>query len=148
MEASKRIFVDSNYFVAFFNPADSLHKQAKDIGRKLYDGDIQLIISDLIFLEVVTVLSQRISREAAIRVGDYFKMSSQITLLHVDEMLHTETWAIFKQTLSKNISFVDCSIIACIKKERIIDLLTFDKKDFQQLQEHFYFKFYVDHESV
>lgn len=148
MEENKRVFVDSNYFIAFFNPADSLHRQAVDIGRKLNNERTQLIISDLVFLEVVTVLSQRMSREVAVQVGDYFRVSPQVKLLHVDEMLHIEAWTIFKQTLLKNISFVDCSIIACMKKERIIDLLTFDKKDFQKLQELFRFTFYVEHKSV
>lgn len=148
MEENKCVFVDSNYFIAFFNPADSLHRQAADIGRKLNSEDTQLVISNLVFLEVVTVLSQKMSREVAVWVGDYFTVSPQVKLLHVDEMLQIEAWTIFKQTPLKNISFVDCSIIACMKKERIVDLLTFDKKDFRQLQERFHFKFYIEHESV
>lgn len=83
------------------------------------------------------------NREASVRIGDYFKTSFQIGVLHVDEMLHQEAWIIFKQMPSKNMSFVDCSIIACMKRENILDLLTFDKKDFQQLQGYYQFQFFI-----
>ncbi|TSC71798.1 MAG: putative nucleic acid-binding protein, contains PIN domain [Parcubacteria group bacterium Gr01-1014_70] len=142
MEENKRVFVDSNYFIALFNPADSLHKQAISVGRKLHNERTQLVISNLVFLEVVTVLSQKMSRNIAIQVGDYFIASPQVKLLHVDEVLQNEAWTVFTQTPLKNMSFVDCGIIACMKKEHIIDLLTFDKKDFQQLRKLFHFELY------
>jgi len=138
----KRIFVDSNYFIAFFNPTDSLHQKTQDIGKELDRKGIPLTLSNLIFLEVVTVISQRRNKQIAGEVGEYLETNPLVEIIHVDEVLHQNTWEIFKSVQQKDVSFVDCSIIACMRFEGIHELLTFDKKDFTILKKGFPFSFY------
>ena len=132
MEGQRRskIFVDSNYFIALFNSQDSLCKQAEAMSQKLYTEDSSLVISNLIFLEVVTVLSQKRGRRAGIEAGIHFLTHPLLEFIHIDETLQEDTWRIFQQIKSKNMSFVDCSIIAVMNTEGIRELLTFDRKDF------------------
>lgn len=141
MEKS-RVFVDSNYFIALFNKSDTLYDRAIEIGTILDKKCCQLVMSDLIFLEIVTVLSQRKDRTLAIEVGEYLRSHPDITIFHSDEMLNEKTWHIFQTSHGKNISFVDCSVIALMKEEHITELLTFDQTDFKQLQTHHRFQFY------
>lgn len=142
MEQNSRIFVDSNYFVALFNPSDALHKSALNIALGIDSQDTSLVISNLIFLEVVTVLSQRRDRKVAIEVGKHLLTNPLITMIHIDEPLQLESWRIFQNIKEKNISFVDSSIIAVMQSERINTLLTFDIQDFKKLQKQCRFSFY------
>ncbi|HZX49667.1 MAG TPA: PIN domain-containing protein [Candidatus Paceibacterota bacterium] len=143
MEERNKVFADSNYFVALFNTDDSLYEEARHIAQKISSDATQLAISNFIFLEVVSILSQRKGKAAAIQAGqDILSHPSLINVVHVDETLQQAAWDIFQSIEHKNISFVDCSIIAAIKTEGIKKLLTFDKTDFKKLQKKYRFSFY------
>ena len=136
------VFVDSNYFVALFNENDTLYERARNIARQIEKEQRHLCISNLVFLEIVTVLSQRRGRTVGIEVGEYLRANPHITLVHADEFIHEKSWYIFQNTPQKNISFVDCGIIAVMKEENLKELLTFDQNDFKHLQSHCQFHFY------
>lgn len=142
MAGNKRLFVDSNYFVALFNPSDTLYQKALKIAKKIDKKDIFLVISNFIFLEIITILSQKRGRRVAIETGEYFLSNPKIALIHIDQLLQGQSWNIFKQIKSKDISFVDCSIIAAMKSEGIDELLTFDIEDFKRLQKNYRFRLY------
>lgn len=131
---SEKILVDSNFFIALFNPPDTLHQEALKISHKFRKETPELYISNFIFLEIVTVLAQRIGRTAAISLGDHLLKDKQLRVIHIDRRLNELTWEVFKGIKKKNISFVDCSILALIKTEGIRKLLTFDREDFALLR--------------
>lgn len=142
-EKNELTFVDSNYFVGLFNAEDPLFETANRISKELAHKNTPLFISNFIFLEITTIVSMRASREIAIETGKYLLSSSQIHVIHIDEQLQHDSWQIFQETQSKNISFVDCSIIASMKSEGINKLLTFDTTDFKKLQRKYRFSFYA-----
>lgn len=143
MEKNERIFVDTNFFVALFHPADALHEDARRIAAACSVASTLLVISNFIFLETVTVLSQRRGKDIAIAAGNYLLSNPFIEVVHVDETLQREAWNIFSNASAKNISFVDASIVAILKMETIATLLTFDHTDFSALQKQHHFRFYV-----
>lgn len=102
----------------------------------------QLVTSNLVFLETVTVLSQRVGRDVAIDAGNELKFSPSLRLVEVDASLQERTWQIFQEIDQKNISFVDCSILAVLESYGIEYLLTFDTDDFAGLQEEYGFEFF------
>lgn len=140
MVASSRIFVDSNVFIALYNPTDSLHAEALNLGVIFDQQQLSLVISDYIFLEVVTVLAQRRGKIVANQVGDMLLSHPMIHSIHIDEMTRLETWRLFQKLSNKDTSFVDCSIAVIMGNEGIHDLLTFDKKDFKSLQKISHFR--------
>lgn len=142
MATSEEIFADSNYFVSAFNPEDTRHGYALKISRQLDAESKSLIITNFIFAEVVTVLSQRQGRQTAMTTGEYLLTHPNIRIVHVDEYLQNDTWSIFQKSEHKNISFVDCSIIAVMMSEGVQKLLTFDTTDFKRLQTEYRFLFY------
>ncbi|MBI2645068.1 type II toxin-antitoxin system VapC family toxin [Candidatus Uhrbacteria bacterium] len=140
MATGERIFIDSNYLVALFNPADSLHIHAKKIATQLDITKRDFVVSNFIFLEIVTVLSLRQGRRSACEAGEYLH-SPSIEMIHIDYVLQRETWNIFHSVQVKDVSFVDCSIIAVMYTEGIDTLLTFDSH-FKKLQRDHRFKLY------
>jgi len=137
-----KVFVDSNFFIALFNPADNLHLRAIRASRKIEKDGFKLVLSNFIFLEVVTILSQKLSRRSATIFGKQLLSDRYLQLVHINRKLNGLSWQIFSDVKNKNISFVDCSCLAVMKTEEIKLILTFDKKDFRSLAEKYNFNIY------
>jgi predicted nucleic acid-binding protein len=60
-------------------------------------------------------------------------------IVWINRKLEEETWKIFASIKDKNFSYVDASILAVMKKEKISHLLSFDA-GFKNLQEQFKFQ--------
>lgn len=142
MEICERIFTDSNVFIASLWKEDKLHKRVQPIIKDFERRRLRFVISNLIFLEIVTVISQRVGRKAAIKAGVDLLEHPLIEIVHINEMLQEDSWQIFQKIENKNVSFVDCSILATMRAEGIPTLFTFDTNDFQKLQKQYRFRFY------
>ncbi len=104
------IFVDSNFYIALNNPSDSLHRRAKQISQQLLTGNAVVYTSNLIFIEVVTVLSQRTKRDFAIEVGR--ELLEERHFIMIDTVLQQKSRGIFQEINKKDMGLVDCSILA------------------------------------
>lgn len=143
MGESNKIFVDSNYFIALYNPLDSLHPKAIEINQKITEKET-LFITDYIFLEVVTVLSQKVNKKTAVRIGKHLRDDEVVNFVPIDLSFVDLTWQIFQKVKNKNMSFVDCSILVVMRSWRINTLLSFDSKDFGSWQKQYNFKLFPD----
>lgn len=137
--SSSPLMIDSNFFIALFNPDDSLHEKAQTTAQKIIHSQQSYALTNYIFLEIVTVLSQKRGKARSRTIGNTLLQSARI--IHIDEWLHQHTWSIFCNVHQKDISFVDCSTIAAMKSEGITTLLTFDAQ-FKKLQKHHRFSLY------
>jgi predicted nucleic acid-binding protein len=137
-----KVFIDSNYFIALYNPQDKLHEQATTLAIELTKQNPQVYISTFTFIEITTVISQRVGRIASIEAGKELLNSDDFSFIHGSKELEKRSWEIFQDVSQKNVSFVDCSIIAAMKFEDIPTLITFDKKDFNPLQRKYKFSLY------
>lgn len=133
MEAKSKIFVDSNFFIALFNLEDGLYHKASFLSERLGQEQRQLVLSNFIFAEIVTILSMRRGVDAAHKAGEYILQNPAIEILYIDYELQRQAWEIFKELKMKNLSFVDASTIAVMQAESLLELLTFDVKDFKPL---------------
>lgn len=131
------VFLDTSYICALFNLNDSLHEQAKKLVPELVD-DI-LLISNFILLECYTVLSQRVSKKAALKFGRFVRDKSPYDIYWIDKGFEEKIWRIFESIKDKNFSYVDASILAVIKEEKIQFILSFDTY-FKKIENKFNFK--------
>lgn len=143
MEGNSVVFADSNFFIASFNPLDALYARALALAEKLDAERISILTSSLIFLETVTVLSQRGTKEIARKAGEHLLSNESISIIHIDETLHNLSWRIFQEVEHKNMSFVDCSILAVLKTYDLRFLLSFDTEDFQKFEKRYQFHLVV-----
>ncbi len=142
MESSSRVFADSNFFIALFNSSDSLYTKAVSAAQILDGQATTLVISNFIFLEVTTVLSQKRGKKVALAAGNYLLSEPRIQVLHVDEHRQLRAWNMFQRVPAKNTSFVDCSNIVLMQDEGIGTLLTFDQIDAKILQKFYRFRIF------
>ena len=68
------------------------------------------------------------------RCVDWYKdfRNSRIEEIFVNENLHKEARSAFKQVRSKNTSFIDCSSMVAMKRNKIKYIFSFDE-DFKKL---------------
>ncbi len=137
-----KLFIDSNFFCALYNPADSQHQKALKIAGILRKKTPLIFISNFIFLEVVTIISQRIGRQAAVQIGGHLMDENKVKMININPQLNRQAWEFFQQIESKNMSFVDVSIPVVLSAEGIKNLLTFDADHFKILQRYFPFQFF------
>lgn len=131
------LFVDTNYLCAFYNKSDSLHEKAKKIFPSL--EEFQVVISNFILLECYTIISQRVSKHHALIFREDMYSEKYYRIFWIDRRLEEYVWTIFKSIKDKNFSYVDASILAVMKREKINHLLSFDTT-FKNLQDQFKFK--------
>lgn len=130
------IFIDTNFLCALYNEKDSLHEKARLIWPTLKELDY--IISNFILIEAYTILSQRASKVQAIAFGNYIRRENPYTIVWINRDFEDAIWKIFKSIKDKNFSYVDASILAVMKKQKISHLLSFDA-GFAQFQKTFGF---------
>ncbi len=139
-KSNDKLFIDSNFFIALYNPLDTLNEKAKETSKQIQKDNPQTIISNFVFLEAVTVISQRAGRVVAIAAGK--KLIEAHSFIFINETQQRRSWEIFQQIQRKNVSFVDSSILAIMEQEEIRYLLTFYREDFLPLQKLYKFKLY------
>lgn len=130
------IFFDSNYYIGLVNELDSNYKKSVALSNRLKEESYKPVISNFIFLEVVTVVSQRVGRKSSIITGESLKNKAEI--INISDSLEEKTWELFKQIKDKDVSFIDCSTIIVMRDKKINKLVTFDQH-FQKFSKQFGF---------
>ena len=131
------LFVDTNYLCAYYNKSDSLHEKAKKLFSSLQE--FHIIISNFILLECYTIISQRVSKNHALIFKEDMYTQKYYRIYWINKELEKQVWSIFESIKDKNFSYVDASILAVMRKEKVKHLLSFDTT-FKNLQDQFKFK--------
>lgn len=127
MNRIQTIFVDADAFIALTKQDDSNHKRAKQIFEKLQDAPVTFVTSNLVFIEVVTVLSQRINHETAVIFINNMKSEDSIFQIErINEDTEEKAVQIFIEQKSKNVSFIDCANMAIVRHKDMDGIFSFD----------------------
>lgn len=121
------VFVDSSAFISSLVSNENNFKRAKAITENLEIKAAQLITTNMIIAEVLTVLSMKHSKELSLFFGEQIR-DSGLEIAHVNPDLFESAWQIFKREKSKNVGFVDCVSFAFIKSFHISTAFAFDKQ--------------------
>ena len=121
------LFVDSDGFVALSKEDDTNHTKALKLLQKAINISLSFVTSNYVFSEVVTVLSQRLGHNAALKfIREMKSPASGYTIKWIDENIEQEAISIFSNQTSKNVSFVDCTNMAIMKLYGIDAIFSFD----------------------
>jgi predicted nucleic acid-binding protein len=135
-----RLFIDTGPFIARYSRADLHHADSVGTFEKIGRGETpyrKLYTSDYILDEAVTGCRQRTRTHAAsVELGNAILSSRSILLLKVDDQALEESWELYKERSEVQISFTDCTTAVLARRHGIIELYTYDDKDFQPLGFH------------
>ncbi|MHB8362498.1 MAG: hypothetical protein ACYDBX_02660 [Patescibacteria group bacterium] len=83
-----KIVADSNYFVALASINDNLYSTAFNLAKLIKDRGDKIYINKYIFLEIVTIISHKVSRDISIKVGrDLLENTGEIEVLDIDSIM-------------------------------------------------------------
>lgn len=118
------IFVDSGAWFASVVEDDEDHFAAKN----WFDQNVEeLLITDYIVDETLTLLRSRGAETKALELGKLFFETQDISVHYLNESEIRESWNIFKQFSDKGWSFTDCSSKHICEKFEISQAVSFDK---------------------
>lgn len=124
-----KIFVDTSVLVALNNIEDPTYSRAFQISKKIFSKNLELVTSNHIISETLTILSQKVAHQTAIDFKELWVPKMEV--VHIGEILEETAFEIFKKLTSKNVSFVNCTSFALMKEFGILTVFTFDK-DFKK----------------
>jgi len=120
-----KIFIDTDALIALNDASDLLHNQAVDILTKIDRRRILPYLSTNILLEVLTLISQRVSKAKALRLLDEFR-AGEYVIVHPGERVVDKAEEIFRSVKSKNVSYSDCMSFAIMQDNNIEWVFSFD----------------------
>ncbi|HOZ02996.1 MAG TPA: PIN domain-containing protein [Candidatus Woesebacteria bacterium] len=99
--------LDTDFIIASRFPQESTHPRAKILGNEIYSTD-DFLITELVLMEVATVISHKYSQSQAILAVQTLQKAGRATLrLDADDWKNT--WSLFIQQQKRRTSVVDCS---------------------------------------
>jgi hypothetical protein len=122
-----KLFVDTAAWLALNDKNDQYHKEAMAKSLEIKAKKIELITSEYILDESITLIRYRVSHQAAVIFGDSLFKSRIVKIVDVTEGDRLKAWEIFKKYDDKELSFTDCISFVLIKNLRLQKAFTFDK---------------------
>ena len=126
MGRSKLYFLDTVFIVALFVLNDQWHPQAVEIYEQIKNE--KMIISKLVIAETITVLKNKLDakdiHEIYMNIPNFFDVVD-------DSLNYNEAMEEFVK-YDSTISFFDAMYVAVMKKENIINIVSFDE-DFDKV---------------
>jgi len=121
-----RLFVDTSAWLALNNKNDQYHDEAVSKITKVRQQKIQLVTSEYVFNESVTIIRYRISHRAAVAFGDALISSNVASIEDITDEERLKAWVLFKKYRDKDLSFTDCTSFALMVKLKLQKAFSFD----------------------
>lgn len=124
------LFVDSSAFVALRSVKDPSHQRALELMQEVGDTYAELVTSNFIIAESITVISQKVSHWDAVDFREHDLAALRV--VRITEDLEDQAFEIFRELASKNVSFIDCTSFALMRSLGITTAFAFDEHFTQQ----------------
>jgi uncharacterized protein len=83
-------------------------------------------LSDLVYIETMTLVKRRLGPDVAIRVGWELRENRIFSWIALTQELEQETWALFRRYDDKDWSYPGCELLVLANKLKIADVFAFD----------------------
>lgn len=122
----KKVFADSNYWIALINPKDQWRKQAVEVSNLL--GSALLVTTDEVLVEVLNHFAERgfEARRVAVLNIQEILINQQAEVIPSSHDGFVEGVALYLARLDKGYSLTDCISMNVMRERGITDVLTND----------------------
>jgi predicted nucleic acid-binding protein len=123
----KRIFADTSYWIALFNPRDELHDKAVAAAQK-YSGD-KMVTSEMVLVEFLNGFSDRGSRlrPAAAKAVKSLRSNPNVAVIPQTSDQFQRALDRYEERVDKDWSLTDCASFLIMELEGIESALTHDQ---------------------
>ena len=120
------VFADSSFFIGLMDKKDQWHKRSLKVLEKVTD---EMVISDLIISESVTMIGYRAGGEAGSKLYNFFV--DNCTVEYVNEDILQNAMVLFSKYNGK-LSVADSTSVIIMKRKGIKAIISFDS-DFDKV---------------
>ena len=121
-----RLFADTGAWCALYDRSDIHHARASAFLQELKSQKTQLITSDYVLDESLTLLRFRAGHKEAVDLGKWVLQSPLVKLINVDEKIWQAAWDVFVRYDDKEFSFTDCTSFAIMRQLGLLNAFAFD----------------------
>jgi predicted nucleic acid-binding protein len=121
----KKIFIDTNAFIALYFKKDQFHHIATNIHRELLKNN-DYVTSNYVIDETITGLVMKSSHADAVEFFEDIKKSTFIDIIYINDTLEHDSFNLFKKLSDKEFSFTDCTSFLIMKHFKIKTAFTND----------------------
>ncbi len=120
------VLVDTAAWIALVNTRDELHNRAEQAIAELRRGNVTLLTTEFVLLEVANALCTSAWRAKAVKLIDGFRALPDLRIIPADTILLAEGWELYRNRPDKEWSLTDCTSIVVMQKEHIEQVFTLD----------------------
>lgn len=120
-----KIFVDSSFLFPLVHDKDEDHPRAERIGRWIASQSHELLTTNYVLVECISLIQRRVGMAAAARTAKY--VAANATVIWMDEARHRAVMHEWEREPRRGLSIVDCSSFSVMREEGITDALAFDR---------------------
>ena len=106
------VLVDTAAWIALVNTRDELRNRAKQIRAELRDGDVALVTTEFVLIEVANAFCASAWRGKAIKLIEGLRSLPNLRIIEADSSLLSDGWQLYCDRLDKEWSLTDCVSIA------------------------------------
>lgn len=132
-----KIFIDSSFWLAFFNQEDALHQKALSFSQEKKFSLSILVTADYVIDETLTRLKKKVDAKAASLFYEALQRKIKeggLTFFLTTQEVFDKAYEIFKKNpIPKSFSLTDAVVVAQMRAHKIGVLLTFDQ-DFKKIK--------------
>jgi predicted nucleic acid-binding protein len=121
-----KLFVDTSAWLAIHDKNDQFHKQAVEKNCTIKSRRIDLVTSEYVLDESITLIRFRVSHTASVIFGESLFHSSIINIVYINTTERQKAWDFFKKHKDKEFSFTDGTSFIIMKTLNIKKAFTFD----------------------
>ena len=121
----KQILCDTSALVALADADDPYAELAQEFLRDIPPGAV-FIVPDTVFGEAMTTIKRRLGAAAAVKVGQQLRKSERFRSYRLSDEDEGATWDVFCHYLDKEWSYVDCSLLALARRQKVTAVFAFD----------------------
>jgi len=121
-----RVFADTGAWCALYDRSDVHHARASAFLQELKREKAQLITSDYVLDESLTLLRFRAGHKEAVDLGKWVLQSPLVKRINVDEKIWQSAWEMFVKYNDKAFSFTDCTSFAIMRQLGLLNAFAFD----------------------
>ena len=119
------VFVDTSAFYAVLDADDDVHAQASTAWHGLIDGRRPLVTSSYVCVEASALVQAHLGMDAVRAL--FQDVLPMVTVVTVDESLHTNAVATFLGANRRDLSLVDCVSFTVMRQRGIAAAFAFDR---------------------
>lgn len=119
------VYVDTSAMLAILHAEDINHAKAIETWLNLAQSDIDLVCNNYVLLEAFSLLQRRYGLEKARALQE--RIAPLLDIDWLDEDLHSDAVNSLLTANRRQLSLVDCSSFATMRRLRIESVFTFDE---------------------